>query len=662
MSDPPSAAGRERRLDWLVVAVALGVLAFFLVVYPVFGYRVAIGSDTPVYVWWARRAGALGLSSSNTGGRPGLVGSVAVLSEVLRVPAAWLAAALAPALAAVAGLAGGAFAERSLGHDRARFAIGGFLVGIFLTNLVPGYLSTLAFLGLTVAALAVVAGALANRGWGPILGAGMLGGAAILSHPLFTPLGAVVLAGGVLALRPWVRASGADRQSDRAAGIGRLAGATAVAVVLGGAGIALTAGGVHTTVDTSRDAALARLGLSSLVRRSYRTVLANAFPWWRALALAALAALPLWLRPRPWEDPKDGAGTDPTRFFWGVLVAWLVVTAVGVTALLAGTSAPGQRLAEACLAIPLLAAIGLRGVPARLRLAGLRGRWPLAAAAVGVVAFAALLWPVWADNGPLALPATLEEARAAGAVLAATPDGTPLILVMDPAAGDTGRFVIRTANYVRGAVPPERALDVHVFVGSPEDFLAGRPTLTGQAEHDALARDAWDHIEPLRSSMPLAVVLRSVDPAGYDAARSLPAVMADPSTYAPAPGVVLLPGSIPPAAASPAAGSSPSNGAAGAGPMSPWTPIWLGPAVLLLLGAVGWPWAVAGLGGSSRSLRPAVAPAAGLGAVSLAAVAVDAAGLRLSGGGAYVAVGGALLAGLAAAGLASRTRSRAASS
>src|SRR5207344_2280849 len=81
MSEP---AGRDRRAAPIAVlgVVAVGVLAFYVVRYPVRGFRVPLGSDTPVYIWWSRLAGAVGLGPGGTGGRPGIVGLPATLSRV----------------------------------------------------------------------------------------------------------------------------------------------------------------------------------------------------------------------------------------------------------------------------------------------------------------------------------------------------------------------------------------------------------------------------------------------------------------------------------------------------------------------------------------------------------------------------------------------------
>ena len=50
------------------------------------------------------------------------------------------------------------------------------------------------------------------------------------------------------------------------------------------------------------------------------------------------------------------------------------------------------------------------------------------------------------------------------------------------------------ANIARAAVPPERADDVHVFVGTLDDLFAGRPTERGHPEYDALSRHTFDDL------------------------------------------------------------------------------------------------------------------------------------------------------------------------
>src|SRR5205814_8602743 len=82
----------------------------------------------------------------------------------------------------------------------------------------------------------------------------------------------------------------------------------------------------------------------------------------------------------------------------------------------------------------------------------------------------------------------------------------------------------------------------------------------------------------------------------------------------------------------------------GAGPLSPWEPVWLGPALLLLFWAVGLRWSRLALPRSGVLIRVALAPAMGVAALSLASIAADAAGLRLGQAGGWVALAIALVA------------------
>src|SRR4029453_14045721 len=121
-----------------------------------------------------------------------------------------------------------------------------------------------------------------------------------------------------------------------------------------------------------------------------------------------------------------------------------------------------------------------------------------------------------------------------------------------------------------------------------------------------------------------------------------------PRHWAISPGVVALPkftGGIPvgPPRAPPI---PPAYTSVGAGPLSPWLPVWLGPLLMVALGGVGWPWVVATLPGANPRIRAGLAPAVGIAVLSLYAIVVDAVGLRLDGWGAVVAIMAALGTGL----------------
>ncbi len=628
----PRPRQRSARTGALLTAGLCGlfVLAFYVWLYPVHGYGVAIGSDTPVYVWWARFAGASGIGALGTRSRAVIVALVASLGRVTGTSQAAVAEALAPVLAASLALATGALLLATLGRDRLRFVLGVVLTGSFLSLMVAGYLSTLAFGSMFVAALAALAVGVRTPGWRPIAAGALLLAAAGLSHLLFLGLATAVVGGAVLAMMPASLRAHREGTAILGTAAGRVAAAAMGGALLAGAGFVAVGGG-SSVPDTSRDSVLRRAGLEKLLAASYRRKLRHDFPWYRAEAviLAALSPLAgLWTR----EAPGGGVRARIRAWFertesqrlllWGAVFAWLMVTILGVVALFAGRASPGQRLAAFCLPVPILGTIGL----ARLRPVG-RGLLTIAAA----TAFAVVGWMAWTGQKPLVSPQAVAEARTAGTALAGTPKGTPLILVTESVTDKPGLYVTRWANYVRDGVPGGRVPDVLVFVGTPKDLLAGRPGRTGQREHDAMAERLWREVRPALAHRPLALVFEAFDPAEFPQASALP------GSRPLGPGVVALPGFQ----GSPGRCGVHCGGAysdPGAGPLSPWMSVWLAPLVLALLGAIGLPWSPVALPGREPLLQIALAPAFGTAALGLSAVVFDTVGLRLSRAGAWAAL------------------------
>jgi hypothetical protein len=616
----------HRRGDRLVVilclCLALALLASYVSIYPIKGYRVAVGSDTPVYVFWSRYAGTAGLGTLGMG-RPATVGAMATLARLLGQPGSGVAASILPVMAVAIAFALGALSDSALGRDRLRFTLTVALSGTFLSLLVGGYLSTLAFGTAFVGMLASAAEGLGRTDRRSVAGAAFLLGAAGLAHPVFLALAGAVIGGGLLALVPAMRRELAEGNTLMSTGAGRVLAASV-------GGVALTAGGVGATafastdgpmlaVDTSRDAVLRRTGLGDAFTETYRRKLLHDFPWYRAVVTIAA----------PFTALSAGrVRRDGSAFFWGTMMAWAAITFVAVVALLVGIRVPGQRLAVFCLAVPALAAVGLRRI-GRSLMAG------------GVAVFVIVAWLGWWGQRPVVTPKVLTQANVAGRALAGTRPGTPLVLIGDIRAQKPGFLVVRFASYLRGAVPSARVPDVHVFVGTVDDFLARRPTLTGNREHDLLARSYWTEIEPILDEDPVAVVLESFHRATYEAALDLPG-----STPI-GPGVVALPGFT----GIPVANESTALSEPGEAPMSPWTPVWLSPLLLVIVTALGWPWASLALRESEFLTRLALSPAVGIAALGLASVAVDALGVRLSDAGSYIAVGLTLGAGLLAVAL-----------
>ena len=628
----------RRRRATLLVGAALAVVAFYVAAYPLHGYRVALGSDTPVYVWWSRYAGASGLGGLGTGPRAGIIGPLAVLSTITHIPEADLVASLGCVLAVSVALAMGVFVEAALGRSDGRFALTVVLTGTFLSLLVPGYFSTLAFGSAFVAGLATLTLGLETKGWMTVGAAAALFGAAGLSHGLFLVLGAVVVSGGMIALAGPARRAVSEgrRMIDTPlarTGVAAAGGVTVAAVGLGLMGsLTDVASSGSDRLATARDTVLRRLGLASLLESSYRRKLVHDFPWYRALTVIGAAALPFVSQGRR-ALADDGRRSARSRLFWGCMAAWLAVTVTGVVALLLGLATPGQRLAAFCLPLPVVAAIGLWAVLGERE--GMRRSVGLAAVVIVAVGYGIVAWMSWNAQTALVTPAAIQQSRDVGAALARQPAGTPLILVVDSRDDKPGLFVVRSLNYVRAGVPAARVPDVHPFVGDARDLVAGRPTLTGHREHDAMATAFWRELQPLLSRRPLAVSIAGFDAAGYRAARALPGAVPL------GPGVVAVPGFTGDPCAPTCDPTTKALSEPGPGPFSPWLPVWSGLMMLGLLTLVGIPWSL-GVGQG----RLALGPPLGLVALGLSAVVIDAAGLRLSGAGGWVAFGLALAGGL----------------
>jgi len=144
---------RSTRADELGLAlVAAALLVWFLVPAVLRGFGYPIGPDGPVYLWWARLAGAEGLSSVE---RPGTIALVASLGGTgLGLPA--VVSGLECALGVGVGLAGAAIA-RAGGAARGGWVLAGILTGTFATHLVAGYVSNLVQAATFLAAVVTLA-------------------------------------------------------------------------------------------------------------------------------------------------------------------------------------------------------------------------------------------------------------------------------------------------------------------------------------------------------------------------------------------------------------------------------------------------------------------------------------------------------------------------
>jgi hypothetical protein len=549
------------------------------------GFRFGVGPDVPVYLWWTRVGASQGLSL--VGERPGSPALFAVLAGVTHLPVAAVTAGFEAALGAAIG-AGTAMLVRAAGAMagerrgvRAAWVLAGLLTGLFTVHLAAGYLANLAFAAPFIAAAVCLT---LGTPRSTVLAAIALGGGG-LAHPQFFLIGTLVFAG----VAAW---SLARRERGWRSDAGRVGLAT-----LGGGGIvaggllAMTLGPARLAVDTSKDGFLRRAGMTDEVRHAYleRTLHRwTRYVQWLALPLATLGLM------------------RTSGFARRVLAAWAALVVIGAPLGLITGWFPADRLITFGFSFPALAGVGVVGVwlwlERRVWLATLA-----AAALVGVMASGALI--SWSRQQPFISPLEVDSATTAARIADTLPAGTPLVFVVDDDDTTVSFLATRAANVIRASMPPERVADVFIYVGTPQHFLRGEPTIRGSAEYDAMSRLYLSDIpaDPLAAAFVLAPFNRTSD------ATTDPALIRwSPDVYATV--------------------SGPSALAPAADPLEPSSPaqIVLTAFVLLALtGAVGFGWGR--WAGLDMPASVAVAPAIGVATLAVVGVALEPLGLPLVG-------------------------------
>src|SRR5207247_2199015 len=190
-----------------------------------------------------------------------------------------------------------------------------------------------------------------------------------------------------------------------------------------------------------------------------------------------------------------------------------------------------HRFLTLVVAVPgslLLAAAVWWAVGAVGRATARRARQGISAAAAALVAAGvvivlgvpgALSWyrhgpGIWLDEE------TVIESETAARYLQTLPPHTPVVFLVGP-LGPAGLISVPLKERnLRVGLPTDREPDVHVFVGSPADLLAGRRThVSGPI--DAETEPYWRDVRAVLFAHPPVVVLKSLGPDEYAAAVSL---------------------------------------------------------------------------------------------------------------------------------------------
>jgi hypothetical protein len=590
------------------LAVAVVILAIYLV-HPILGgHRLPIGPDGPVYVWWTRYADAEGLGVLP--GRFGVPSVALLLGSIFRTEPVQTVTFLGPVLAAAAGLAAAAVMEMLLGPSVPRSAAAAVLTAAWAGHLAAGYLGTLALAALFLCAIGALG--LSERSWRPVVLAAGLVAAAALSHRPLLVVPLAILGGTVIALAPDAFRRQREGATLLETAVGRVtAGAIGGAAV--GIGMDIVAGPEASgqLVETSQDAFLRDHGLRDLLRRQFRLRLA-ADTQRSVISLVAGSALGVTgIARKAW-----GRGAE-SKFLLAVVGSWAVLTLTGVAVLLV-LGGPANRLVTFAFFIPLVAAVGLEFLLRR------GGRGAVLATVAGLSMIGASMYG-WYRQEPFIERIEMQAVEAAGQTIEALPPGAPLVFLVDTDEKAAAFHVTRFANVIRSAVSEERIADVRMAVGRPEDYLSDRPTITGNREHDRISTSYLAE-SPTASAV---FVLQLFNPSGYPEATRLGTPVA--------PGVVALRGGvvIPPDGAGtvprPTHQDEPGLGPIALGGLT------IG--ALALLGLVGGGWTRWGLPGADRRALLTASPSVGLATLVLSAAVAQIVGIHPGGtGGIGVAV------------------------
>jgi hypothetical protein len=616
--------------------MGLGIFALYFLVYRTRHFGMPVGFDTSWYVWRAQYVAENGLGPLATAVRPGHALLASVLGSVSGRPQLTMAVVLPLALVSTFALAVGAFTSIGLGARRWRWAVAVTVTGTLLgaTRLVGENVANLLLLALVVAALTALTRWISG---GPGLpGSVALLVAAGLAHWTFLAvIGAMLAGSAVLALpasrRRW--AVGVPIVRTETGALGAAIGSTAALM------LAVVIGVLRAPFSTFEIREETRRFIPKL-REDLRRVV-----WPLTGPVAALGAVHL-ARYRPVRsDPTS----EPRPFALRVLTAWTAVAAIGTVYGIATLNLPPHRFLTLLVAVPgaiaVAAAVWWLGAVVASRVRGRSGSpWPTAlGAAATLVAVGVLSIPgglAWYRHGPGVWfdRATLRESQTAAGYVQTLRPGTPIVFLVGP-FGDAGLLSVPLKERnIRAGLPVDREADMYLFVGDPDDLVAGRRThVSGPVDH--ATQRYWEDVRTVLPEHPPVVVLQATGQGQFAAAITQGADLI-------APGVALLQG--PPPASAVAEQPVPRPV-----PRTLLGLLW-GAVLLSLLGAAGLGWARLIVGrGVPPEVRWSMAPAVGAGALILGGLVAVKLGVRLAGPGGvatYVVVT------LAGAALAARQR------
>jgi hypothetical protein len=608
-------------------SISLLVLVFFLSLYPLRHLKVPIGWDSVDYIWRTKLAQKVGIANIRDAvparmfvkeARPAFpvvaatlssLGGVSVITETIVLPAV---------VAVAAGLAGGTLIRHGAGLPGWSLPVGAVVVGTSINAVLMvqyGYFDNLMITAVFLVAAVALLAALEDR-WAVVPAMFLLGVGGLIHGALFVLAVAIVAVTALLFVpRSWRGWRTGVKPLDTPTG--RLG-----AVVLGGVAVAVAA-----LYATFRAGPTPRLNRPEVAKKLRADLPRYRLPW--LLPLSAGGAV--WLAA---EDRRRGTSRDPAslvagyrrRSFLVLLASWAVVALAGylvyrVTSL----PIPANRFLLFGLGLPILAFLGVVGIA---RWAGRRRKPAEALIVLAAVGLAVLVsYREWHGTVSSVDPVKLRQASIAEAYLRAArvPNSRPVVFIVD----DRGPFPATTVPFMRdhlfATLPIERLAHVYVYLGPPQDFLAGRPASDPPSrQYEVSSERLFAVLQPALRADPVALIVES-----YNTTFFGPWVQAHPESRVGTSPVAVVNGPRSPAALPPPHQVVPTSA------LPKLLVISAGALLVLGLIGLGWTWVLLGRW-MEREEVVAASPAVGLAVLTLGGALADAAGIRLSGAGGAV--------------------------
>lgn len=618
--DAPATTSRRSR-PWLAAFVLVGltgglVLGFYLSIFPLRGITTPIGWDSSQYVWRTKLAQHVGVADTPDAapryvpvkkGRPAYPLLAGVVSTASGQNPFVVTALLPAVLAAAMGLAAAALVGMALRAPPAAFLFVGAVVGVApaaVLMLQYAYLENLMVAAVFLSAAIPLVASIESRG-AAVPAALLMGSIALLHGLFFAMVAATVLGAAALWVpRSWRMLRGGTLFLDT----------PSARLGLGAAGgIAIGAAALFGLLDGRPS--------PQLEAHQFAKKLRGDLPHYRlpgALPIAAFGAVALAR-----EDRSERPGRP--RALLVLLLAWSGVILGGfLVAWLTPVTVPLNRLLIFALPVPLFGALATLWAARAL----MRRRSRAGIVVLAVVGLAVLLGSglQWVRTAPQTDAHKLRDAAWVAQYLDAAdvPADRPVVFVVSSTDDEPQLGVDLMRDHILASFPAERMREVHMFLGTPEDYLARRPTADpSQPRYRIVSERLLGRIADTYDRDPVAVMPTAFN-AGFDAW-----VASHPETIS---GGVLAILQGPPAPAE----------LVFENPTTSLRPVplgLLGILTLALLAAAGLGWSRALLGrwvDAAGAL--AVAPAIGVAVLVVTAALLDRLGVRPSGAGALAAI------------------------